>query len=388
MKKQHDNFIEELIFRYLRGECSDEEAKCLEEWKGRSSRNRQIFAKIEELVSYREFLLDADSYDVAKAFAKIRRKIAMPERNRKWSRYVAAIVIPVLMALGIYSLVERPGGDNTDAEILPGGSKAFLYLSDGRVVDLHGESCAEITDGSFNEIRNEDGALLNYSEADRSTSMQELVYHKISIPRGGEYSVILDDGTKVWLNSETVLEFPVAFVGDRREVKLQGEAFFEVAKDAGRPFHVMTAHGSIEVTGTSFNISAYPGEPKTTAVLETGSIVFHTIGNDYPMRPGQCAEHDISTQETVVTEVDTRLYTAWHLGTLYFDDTTLSEIMDRLSRWYNVDVRFADESLGNLRFSGAVEKKKPLSHILNLLENTQDVKFTTTGGKLVIVDKK
>lgn len=320
-----------------------------------------------------------------------RQGVRKPQRHRLAARrgvWAAAVAVVAVAGAALLLTTRNPTSRYAVHDGVSGSpNRAFLTLSDGRVLDLS-DAASRIIDGSFDEIVNEHGSRLDYSSTAAGKHSGELVYHKISIPRGGEYSVILDDGTKVWLNSETVLEFPIVFVGDRREVRLSGEAYFEVAKDGARPFHVVTRHSSIEVTGTSFNVSAYPGEAKTAAVLETGSIVFRASGNEYPMRPGECAEYDDATQKTVVTEVDTRYYTAWRTGTLYFDDAPLSEIMKSLSRWYDIEVRFTDRSLEQLRFSGAAERKNSLNHILNLLENTQDVKFTTTKDKVVVVDKK
>lgn len=383
-------YIEELIFRSFRCECTDEEIGFLEEWRNETPENQRIYQEIVELSEYRQFLSHADLYDAEKAYPVIRRKLNRPRGRRKLLRYAAAVLIPVSVAMGVYLSTAEYGAVGVGLEdvIFPGGPKALLYLSDGKVIDLKRMPDATITDGTLGGIKNENGSLLNYCHAANTSTQQEQVYHKISIPRGGEYSVVLSDGTRVMLNAGSVLEYPLVFAGDRREVRLSGEAYFDVAKDAEHPFFVVSSYTSIEVTGTSFNVSAYPDDNDITAVLESGSINFHACGEVYPVKPGECAQYDKQGEETTVTAVDTDFYTSWRNGLLRFDDAPMSEITRKLARWYDVEFVFADRSICELHFSGATQRDKPLNHILHLLENTQDLKFSTEDNKTILISKK
>ena len=200
--------------------------------------------------------------------------------------------------------------------------------------------------------------------------------------------LVLSDGTKVWLNSETRLEYPLAFGEYSRDVRLSGEAYFEVTKDEARHFNVIMEGATIEVTGTSFNASCYPREGQCRAVLENGKINLRTEHGGVAVDVGECASYDIVSGKVTVEAVDLKYFTSWRYGTFYFYNTPLSEIVQKLGRWYDVNFKFADESLRDVCFSGAALRSKSIDFMLELLASTQSLNFDIQGDGTIMIYKK
>lgn len=266
--------------------------------------------------------------------------------------------------------------------IQPSSNKAVITLSDGRQVVLEKQDQhLEELDGT--RIESSDGEL-KYSD---SLHGNELIYNRISIPRGAEFKLVLADGTKVWLNAETELKYPVAFGAGQREVFLCGEAYFEVAPDRTKPFYVATSKGKIQVLGTSFNVRDYRDEAKVVTVLETGKVRYlSAYGKGVDLQPGYMLE-DRDGEALMPRKVDTKFYTAWREGKYFFENASVEEIMSNLQRWYNIQVIYADESIKKLHFTGDLEKYAQFDTILKFLETCGDIRIQINGNTL-IVNKK
>lgn len=395
MKKED---IEELIYRVLKKDCTEQEFNELEEWRNCCANNQRMYDEIKNIVETGGYLKGMERLDKAKALSIVMKRVKRNTSLRvRLLRYAAALLIPVCLAGGVYMWfdsreVYHSRKLSINKQIQAGTPKAILYLSDGKSVVLNDTCDSVITDGVEGReitLANVDNKL-DYSKNVREADSEErVVYNKVLVPRGGEYMLILADGTRVWLNSDTWLEYPLAFGTGAREVKLRGEAFFEVAKDAVHPFKVaMEGGATIEVTGTSFNASCYPEEGVCRAVLESGKINLRANGQLKGVGVGECAVYDCMSQEITVAPVNLKYYTAWRQGTFYFYDTPLSEIVRSLGRWYDVKFTFADSSLQQVRFSGAALRSKPLDFILRLLESTHSLRFEIQEDNSVLVEKR
>lgn len=245
-----------------------------------------------------------------------------------------------------------------------GGNIAFLTLDNGQVVDLTTQHGA-----IAQSVKNVSGGQLIYEE----NHTKEVQYNKLTIPRGGEYQLILSDGTRIWMNAESSLHYPITFVGHTREVTLEGEAYFEVAHDKQHPFMVHTSSGAVEVLGTSFNVSAYPGAPGC-ATLVTGSVAVSTKTSDALLSPGRQALWE-SDGRIEIRKVDTSLATSWMTGTYVFQNMPLRDIAAQLSRWYDVDIRFRSASLEDIRFTGGIVRSEELAFAVNIISEVSSVKF-------------
>jgi ferric-dicitrate binding protein FerR (iron transport regulator) len=194
--------------------------------------------------------------------------------------------------------------------------------------------------------------------------------------------MILSDGTQVWFNSETVMEFPVEFVGETREVKLIGEAYFKVIHDVNKPYTVNTPIGEIEVLGTSFNISAYTNDSYMATTLVEGSVKVSSDQESVVIAPGVQAIVNKGSTGVITRKVNTDLYTSWVNGIFGFENANLEYICERLGRWYNVDFEFQDQSLKKLHFTGVAIRKENVDKICSIIEKTTNVEFIAQENKI------
>jgi ferric-dicitrate binding protein FerR (iron transport regulator) len=265
-------------------------------------------------------------------------------------------------------------------EILPGGDRALLTLSDGTVIPL-----SDIADGGIASQGNVtvvklDG-MVQYQPKGESN---ELVYNTIQTPKGGKYQLVLSDGTVVWLNASSSLRFPIAFNGRDRVVELKGEGFFEVSKNAKQPFRVKLEEGAvIEVFGTSFDINAYEDEEMVKATLIEGKIGIAVNGMKRDLVAGQQARVMKGSSSINVAEgVEMDEVMGWKNDLFVFKSLDIKSIMRQISRWYDVEVVYAGR-VGNETFSGVVSAKSNLSQVLKILE-AGGVAFKIEGRKIIV----
>lgn len=248
-----------------------------------------------------------------------------------------------------------------------GSDKATLTLEDGSVIML--EKGKKYTAGNVKS----NGEELIYNS--KSSTKPEMANNYLTIPRGGQFFVQLSDSTKVWLNSESQLKFPVAFVdGKTRQVELlYGEAYFEVSpstKHKGSKFKVKTQMQNVEVIGTEFNIKAYKDEFNIYTTLVKGKVAISNATTKKILIPNQQSNLNLKNNNINISTVDVYSETSWRKGLFVFKNMPLKEIVKVLSRWYDVDIEFADESLGNVKFNGALNKNQKLENILTTIKNT------------------
>jgi ferric-dicitrate binding protein FerR (iron transport regulator) len=269
------------------------------------------------------------------------------------------------------------------SDIRPGTSKATLELADGSIVHLETEEKL-IKEYDGISVQNKEKQLI-YEPTDKKQNTWKVQYNTIKIPRGGEYQLSLSDGTQIWLNAETTLRYPVTFSDKTREVFLEGEAFFEIAKNSDWPFIVNTSDIKVNVLGTSFNIRAYKDEDVTSATLVSGKVSLIQAGNEQEFYLTPSDQAVVSKQETRIHKVNVDQFIAWKNGRILFEGNTLEEIFVDLSRWYNIETGFADEDLKNLRFNIDVIRYSEFNKILEIVELTKKVKFEIKGNKVIIL---
>jgi ferric-dicitrate binding protein FerR (iron transport regulator) len=213
------------------------------------------------------------------------------------------------------------------------------------------------------------------------------VYNIISTPRGGQYRVILPDGSKVWLNAASSLRFPTAFAGTARIVTLTGEAYFDIAPDRNMPFKVQTGDRQVEVLGTQFNIMAYSNEDMINTTLVDGAVRVSAItgqpGEGLRLKPGQQATSHLGSAAITAHEVDTETVVAWKNGSFQFDSNDIQTVMRQIERWYDVDVHYAGKAPAG-HFSGTVGRDQSLMKVLRLFEEF-DLKFKIEGKNLTVL---
>ena len=380
--------IAAIILAYLRNEIDEKGQQKLDAWLEEADSHKALFARIQDEGMQYEDIQKILSYDAGGAWQIVKQKAARRKRKRLMRVYQVAASVVVILGVAIAFLLKEEATVVPVAkveEITPGRSIAKLTVASGDVYHLDSLNQVDLV----TSLAENNGKEVVFTDRQLEESVGEIRYNKVEIPRGGEYQIVLGDGTRVYLNAQTELRFPESFANsEQRLVYLSGEAYFEVTKDEARHFNVIMEGATIEVTGTSFNASCYPGEGQCRAVLESGKINLRTDHGVAAVNVGECASYDIVSGKVTVEAVDLKYFTSWRYGTFYFYNTPLSEIVQKLGRWYDVNFKFADESLRDVCFSGAALRSKSIDFMLELLASTQSLKFDIQSDGTILIYKK
>lgn len=320
-------------------------------------------------------------------------KVVSIENNRSvfsfWPRVAAAVAILFISGTGYWFLsnqnIEKTVSpvalsSAKPSQVLPGGNHAILTLADGTKIVLDSIQNGNIKGGSAKI--NKQGALLVYDASSVSKTNAPVVYNTLTTPRGGQYQLILPDGSKVWLNASSSIHFPTAFIGKQRDVELTGEAYFEVAKNKEKPFRVNVNGMQVEVLGTHFNVNDYGDEGNIKTSLLEGSVKIKSGQTSGLLKPGEQAVLDKNASKIEIKKADMNEVVAWKNGLFEFDGAGVTTIMREISRWYDVDIVYEGE-IPVRRFEGKISRDAQLSDVLKILE-LSDVKFKVEGRKIVV----
>lgn len=381
MKNIHDDAS--LIRKSLLEDLEEEERKELERLLDNPDM-REVYRQLCDPVYLKKQFAEYENYSGKKGYSIFKKKVG---RARKvgMMRWGAAIAAMWVVAWGI-TLWMTSGERNGDGKglavvsnIIPAGEKrAKLTLADGSTVIIEKTSTRVLSEKGTN-IEYKNGEIF-YNAKTKNT---EIIYNELEVPRGGECVITLDDGTKVWVNAETKLKYPVSFVGERREVILEGEAFFDVAKD-DKPFIVKTSFGDVKVLGTAFGINAYVDQPEGYTTLVRGKVSV-VAGDSEPLvlLPGEqvVVSKNGNMQKK---EVNLDEFVGWKDGLYVFGDKTLADIMNTLERWYNISVLFEDESLKSLLFTGNLKRYDDINVFFDALSRTGDLKYRVEKNHVIL----
>lgn len=383
MKKKNIYDDASLIRKSLIKDLNDQEQNELNQLLDDQSL-QDIYKDLSDRGYLKKQFMEYEKYSSQEAYREFKEKRGSSGRIRN-VRWVAAVAAVWVLALSVtlwmaFGKKENVAPLPVASKIIPAGEKkATLTLADGTEVHVE-EITAQVLQEKGMNIEYRDGEIVYHKSEEKTT---EVVYNKLEVPRGGECMIKLDDGTKVWVNAETKLKYPVAFVGDRREVVLEGEAFFDVAKNE-KPFIVKTSFGDVRVLGTAFGISAYASEPESYTTLVRGKVSVEREGEKPVV---------ILSGEQVVTfkdgkmikqEVDVEEFVGWKDGIYVFKEKSLGEIMKTLERWYNISVDFQDKSLVDLPFTGNLKRYDDINVFFDALTRTGDMKYRVEGNQVIL----
>lgn len=386
MEEEIIKHMSSLFLKQFTGEISEEEREELDAWIRKNPENRAWFEQKNDLDfvvdDYKNSLLAKDS---RKAWAGLERKMNKKSRNnrRRIIRYssVAAVVVIVALCSILFMPEEQANVSLSSSGDIHKSALISLLVSkqrDSVRLDIDRDICVELAG-----VRNEANTLIYdtvHGEGD------EVEYHTLYVGKGGEYKVILPDGSVVWLNSESSLRYPTRFSGNRREVELQGEGFFKVVRDERKPFEVKTGDLRVEVLGTSFDIMNYVNEKQARVTLASGKLRVGNGERSVVIVPDQQVE--IENQKLFVRQVDVRYYTSWMGDLFLFDEEPLDRVVRKLARWYDRDFKFENSTLVETRFSGALPKYDDISKAFELLEMTTKVKFIIKEDVILITRRE
>lgn len=380
----------EIVTRVLCGELEESDPR-FQQWIHKSSTNLLLFLELKG---------DAEcppckAFDKNRSYERIYERLSSRRRLRHrsgWWRFAAAASFAaVLLTGGVFlgRYLARPGSESAVDDLphfVPGGKIAYLQTSDAeKMIPLTADFTKVIEDGS--EVTNSHEGVVSYSAREEKPAAVSapVEMQKLSVPRGGEYAVTLSDGTRVHMNSESSLSFPSRFEGSERRVALTGEAFFEVSKGE-IPFVVEAGAMEVKVMGTTFNLNAYPGASSQSATLVEGSVKvrLETREQEFVLKPDDHLTLDLRSNDVTVQEVDTRLYTSWTRGELFFRGQRLEDILTALSRWYNFDVEYKDSTIRDMHFTGCVEKFRDIDFLLDMVCSVSNVKYVRKEEKILL----
>ena len=383
--------IAKLLIDYCSGNIDADDYEKLNAWISLSKQNHDnavafITAYREsKILKYTKYSSSTDAYEVIEIEKKRRANRAL---FYKIIGSAAVLAIAVTMTL-LFSLTEKREKVVALHEIQNCNNKAILLTSSGDVYNLQDKNITTVKIGNNFKAVN-DGQQLCY---ETNNVKAKSIKHQLLVPRGCVYQLVLSDGTKVWLNSESRVEYPVAFNQDVREIKLFGEAYLEVVHDNKRKFIVETEHMDVVVHGTSFNVKSYPDDQFVSAVLVDGSISAHCKNKDQilsrtVMKPNMLLRYDAKEQKAYKSTVLASDYIGWKDGLYLFHKTTLENVMKELTRWYNVDVEFVSEEVKTELINGGINKDKSFADFLQMMEDIQVASFVLKDNRILVENPK
>ena len=378
--------IDEILSNYLFHQpLTEEEEIMLQEWMEQSEKHKRHILRLEHMTrsGWKEATKNGHEND----YRELRERVRLAHKQRLYkhrARYLAAAGVALLMGISLiisyFPLKNNAPIMVAEQLLVPGEPRAQLILSDGKNILLSDHAKGTILSDSTLTIRNQGNELI-YS-SDKKTGKEE--YNTLVIPIGAEYTLSLVDGSKVFLNSGSEIRYPVTMNGEKREVYLKGEAYFEIQKKEQQPFIVHTEKTNIEVLGTSFNVNAYPEQETISTTLEEGKIKVTCNGESHEILPGMQLVFDKSLQKTSIRQVDTELYTSWRNGYYKFNEMPLEEILTTLSLWYEMEVSYLTPAKRKIEFTGQLRRYENVTQLLNKFGQTHEVTFDIKGKQVFV----
>ncbi|TCD28692.1 FecR family protein [Pedobacter psychrodurus] len=365
---QHEK-AKKLLDKFENGTLSESESAILESWY------------LGWPVGAHKGLSEAEvSAELIKLRASIPNLVQV-NRIPLFPRFIAAASILIAIAFGGYYWIADQSSHNlikNTKNIHPGTNLAALTLANGEIIQLNSAKVGSLfTEGNTIIKKAEDGTIIYNVRSAEPEGKNGI--NTISTPKGGQFKIILADGTSVWLNADSYLRFPSSFTGNQRRVELSGEAYFEVKKDQKKPFIIFSKTQTVEVLGTHFDISCYPDEALSRTTLLEGSV---KLNDKVILKPGE--QSRIHGSEVSVVPVDATNAVAWKEGKFRFENENIKDIMRVISRWYNVEILYQGE-ITHQEFSGSVSRFDEIAKVLDLLESTNTVHFKAEGRRITVM---
>jgi len=380
-----------LIAGFIRHTLTEKEHDELDNWVNENDHNMQLFEDLTDeknLVANLEWM---DKVQTEQSYQAMQEKGAFKVPPKQfYNRKIWLAAASVIVLLAVFFISRYTGGKHSNnQEILasdttllkPGGNRATLTLTNGKVIDLTYAKTGVIeNDSGVNVNKTADGELVY---ANNGSIIINTALHTLSTPVGGQYQLTLSDGTKVWLNAASTLKFPPAFSDNERKVMLTGEAYFEVAKNPAQPFKVLMEDSTaVVVTGTHFNINAYQNEKAQQITLLEGSVTVSSAMNVAKLEPGTQASIK-NRQITKDKVLDAEEITGWKDGLFVFHDAPIESIMMQIERWY--DAKIIYKTNVKQLFNATILRKEPLAKVLKLLELNGYVHFKTENNNIYVL---
>ncbi len=376
----------QLIDKYLNGTATPNERLLVEDYYTR-------LAALEPVSRDREEYERGVKDEVLEKILESSLIVEMRQRRMRTRQllWVAASLLLFIAGAGLYfrihglgqkELVKVKTTPSLQNDIAPGGNKAVLTLANGTKIVLDTTQNGAITEqGNIRVSKLADGQLA-YNKDDTASADTEITYNTLTTPRGGQYTIALPDGTKVWLNASSSLTYPTNFTHKERRVQITGEAYFEVVKDPASPFVVKVKDAEVQVLGTSFNIMSYSDESVVKTTLVEGSVKMRQGNGSLLLKPGQGAQFSPDGEMRLVKDVDTEEALAWKNNLFSFNDDDIHTVMRQIARWYDVDIIYEGKVPNH--FNGNISRAVNVSAVFKMLQLTGSVHFSIVGKQIVV----
>lgn len=379
-----------IIAKRIISKMGASEEERLKSWEQEATRNRELIERISSRQNFEARNEVYESVDTDKAWQELSKKTHKSNKPFPvFYQYAAAVAVIILMIGGglMFFYIDDKEEDLINeihtASIQPGTKNAVIMLDNGESFNLENGSIESLVEKDGSVISNQKGEL-NYSNLADNDKDRDL-RNTLFVPRGGEYNLVLSDGSRIYLNSMSELVYPVVFNEDIREVSLKGEAYFEVAKDSRRPFYVNVNGMRIRVLGTSFNVKAYDDEANIYTTLVEGKVQINAEGSekDWFLSPNHQAVLSKSDRTVEMNKVDVQKFVEWRSGMYCFANQPIENIIQELSRWYDFEYSFASEDLKKIRFEGGLNKYDDIRPILEIMHSTGKLNYKIEGKKII-----
>lgn len=394
MNRQKD--YQSLLEKYLSNQCTPAEAEELFNYLQKDEAGRLLLKSLQQNFDKDDFeqraVIDPNVSDAV--WRRLEKGIEQQEIKKqypfkRWVAVAAAAVVLFTAGWFLY-LRNKPSTSNYlvsqkeryKNDVLPGGNKAVLTLGNGTKIVLNQSKNGFVSKQGQTVINKLNDSLLSYRASAQNGGI--VSYNTISTPRGGQYQVILPDGTEVWLNAASSLRFPTAFTGRERNVELTGEAYFEVKKNKAMRFKVTANKVQVEVRGTHFNVNAYNDETTLKTTLIEGSVKLSSGAKQVMLVPGQQGSFSTGAGNFNVAQVDTEEAVAWKNGNFNFASEDLRTILRKVSRWYDVDIVYQD-NVSKKAIWGSVSRFDKVSEVLKTIELTGVAHFEISGRRIIVM---
>jgi len=391
MNPADKRYFIKILTKYRLGNATNEEVKFLETYYN-------VFDLSDDLITSENegdyiHLKNAIKDVVDQRIRDYQKQSIAPRIKFIWVKYAAAALVLFFISFGVYFLIHTNNVKNNNVVvnaykgIVPGGNKALLTLGNGTKILLDDALKGEIARQAGVIITKMADGQLVYKVLSDQTGQDQMFQNSIATPKGGQYKVILPDGTNVWLNASSSITYPTVFTGNERMVTLTGEAYFEVVKNKQMPFRVKSAMQTIEVLGTHFNINAYDDEAVIGTTLLEGSVKVTSPSSATTIAPGEQAVINRDGDGTIIKrQVDIDQEVAWKNGIFSFNGEDIRSVMRQVSRWYNIDVVY-DRDIPHEKYFGEISRSSSLGDVFKILE-LNNVKFSIEGKTVTVSNKK
>ncbi len=381
-----------LIRKFLANSCTAAEAEQVAAWLKTHPKALDAFLKEDWDHAPGQESLESDLRDAMWQAIRDQTTAADHQRSKiiwmKWAAVAASVLAVLAIGYGLFynnNKEKDPGATKTLAvkDFAPGGNRAILTLADGSAILLDSVHNGILSQqGNTRVLKLNNGELAYHSSGEKPGEVQ---YNTIATPKGGQYQVILADGTKVWLNAASSLHFPTSFAGRERRVEITGEAYFEVAHNAAMPFIVKNGDAEVRVLGTHFNINAYNDESAVKVTLLEGQVNVTQVNahRSQLLSPGQQASMHVNSDIKVNGNVDMEAVMAWKNGLFNFTSADIKTIMRQVGRWYDIDVSY-EGNLPEREFSGKISRNTNASNVLKILEQS-NIHFRMENKKIIVM---